>query len=91
MTRWMWLGHNDLLAGTGAHQSLLGGSGNDLLQDIYSGGVPTLTAGAGSGTQTLVGMQGDTFTSAAGATGNNVFCYAGSGAGSTLTGGSGTH
>ena len=83
-------GNNFLDAGVGAHQSLLGGSGNDTLQDIYSGGTDTLTAGAGSGTQTLYGQQGDTFTSAVGASGNNVFWVeAGSGAGSTLTGGSG--
>lgn len=87
-------GNNSLYAGTGAHQSLMGGSGNDLLQDIYSGGTDTLTAGGGSGTQTLIGQQGDLFTSAGGASGNNVFWVnagsaAGAAAGSTLTGGLG--
>jgi Ca2+-binding RTX toxin-like protein len=82
-------GNNTLSSGTGEHQSLMGGSGNDLLQDIYSGGTDTLTAGAGSGTQTLVGQQGDTFSSA-GSTGNNVFWVeGGAGAGSSITGGSG--
>jgi len=83
-------GNQSLFAGTGAHQSLMGGSGTDLLQDFSSHGTDTLTAGAGTGTQTLFGVQGDTFTSAANANGNNVFWVeAGSGAGSSLTGGSG--
>jgi Ca2+-binding RTX toxin-like protein len=83
-------GNQFLDAGVGAHQSLMGGSGNDLLQDLQSGGTDTLTAGAGSGTQTLVGQQGDLFNSAAGSTGNDVFWVdAGNGAGSTLIGGSG--
>jgi Ca2+-binding RTX toxin-like protein len=79
-----------LMAGSGAHQSLLGGAGNDVLKDLYSGGTDTLTAGAGTGTQTLYGQQGDTFSSAAGAAGNNTFWVeSGSGAGSSLTGGAG--
>jgi Ca2+-binding RTX toxin-like protein len=83
-----------LSAGVGAHQSLLGGSGNDVLQDLYSAGTDTLTAGAGTGHQTLVGIQGDTFNSAAGAGGNNVFWVNDNpnplgGASSALTGGTG--
>ncbi|HMF67062.1 MAG TPA: calcium-binding protein, partial [Phyllobacterium sp.] len=61
-----------------------------VLKDLFSGGTDTLTAGTGTGTQTLTGQQGDTFSSAAGAAGNNVFTVqSGSGAGSSLTGGAG--
>jgi Ca2+-binding RTX toxin-like protein len=57
---------------------------------LNGNGTDTLTAGAGTGTQSLFGVQGDTFTSAAGAAGNNAFWVeAGAGAGSSLTGGSG--
>jgi len=77
-----------LAAGLGLHQSLVGGSGNDLLQDLYSGGTDTLVAGA-SGNDTLVGMQGDVFDAGA-AAGNTTFWVNGGGSGnSTLTGGSG--
>jgi Ca2+-binding RTX toxin-like protein len=84
-------GNQSLFAGIGSHQSLIGGSGTDLLQDFNSDGTDTLTAGSGTGTQTLFGVQGDTFTSASGAAGNNSFWVVagGSGAGSSLTGGSG--
>jgi Ca2+-binding RTX toxin-like protein len=84
-------GDNLLLTGTNGGQHLFGdtapGGGNATLADYWSNGANnTLTAG--SGNDVLIGEQGDTFNSAADATGSTFWVYGGAG-NSTLTGGSG--
>jgi Ca2+-binding RTX toxin-like protein len=67
-------GANVLISGTGQHQLLVGGTGPDQLTDLQSRGTDTLTAG--SGNDTINGIQGDSYLLPSGtmvASGNDVY------------------